>query len=79
MKKKDIIVMIFSLIIVFACILYFLGGFGSGASTSEEIKPTETTFQSTFNEELINELKDRKNYGTSSDSDIGRSNPFASF
>lgn len=80
MKKKDVIALIFCLLIIASCVFYLLGGFsGSRSGEAVEFKPTETTLNSSFDQEKIEQLHDRTYYGTPADSDIGRSNPFANF
>lgn len=78
MKKKDIIVIVMCALIIAASLYFIFRGFApktQGVSTQNR---ESIEFTGDIDENEIEKLKSRKDYGTPPMDNIGRENPFAS-
>ncbi len=78
MKKKDIIVLAISGIVIVVCIYFVstgLGGSGSKQTKTEGVTQT-TEFNSNIDNGAIQKIQERKDYGSVPMDGIGRDNPF---
>ena len=88
MKKKDIITLVVSGLIIVGClifvVMYFFPSVGAQPKASVKTTTTETETKITAdgvnskdNQELIDKINNLKEYGETNLQDIGKSNPFA--